>query len=1020
MIRNLILTSLVIVCIHLTGVALKSSDIDINFIDKQRKALLDKGIQCSMKKYTQRNLDHLRLNSKNLEYTVTCVLEGMKEKDLQTSGTMWNILGTLFQDLGQKSQAAVCFKQAAKLTGRISSHVKEWSFIGPFVIGKIEVDGDPVEAFGGIRNVSKTRFKKNVKMFSELLPGGEIQWKHMKQAAVDKAVQITPAINWNDLVSSLGSMGITEWQGWVVGEFEVNENDLNILIQCVGVHTIYVDNIPVSGDVYHRDKYWYGVKLDSGLHTIYIKLRTKGNAQFLCKLKVPKNTLEVLPASFLPDLVDGRLFSQYLTFPIVNYHRSKYLKITKVTLSDLNSKQTEILNTLEVRLKDTSVHIAPGQIYPIILKLKVKGIDTKVISGCSFPESSWDIEFNLKFTTSAGSVMLPVQLRCRTGIQSFLFTFIDHDGSVQHAAGIQPLQDCPGGVCPTMLSLHGTTIPPQNQADSYKHMVNGEFVFGFPKAWTLAPTRHGAHNWEGPGLLTAISALESLEEMTSAADWIVNKADSKRVVYAGHSMGGHGAWHIATHYPDRALALVALAGWIKKEEYGDSNLFFRHDIATSHVEPATKFILESCIVENDADQHVTNLHGVPVVLRIGGADRTVHPWFTRRMYRLLSEQGMLVNYTEVTGKEHWWWDTVETNDGGAVNDKYLRDFVNGHIESYLSKSEETGFCTAETCDSPSSSGDQYKYQSVSFRLVCYNPALGEGMYGLKVIQQITPYRRSELQVTVSGSEINMVSRNVLRLSISSSHIRKIQWHQANLKIDGTQISSDEMSLLKEIGQIDLCYKSGSWQKCENNDVHSHTSRGPLTLGPARRIAENHFKIILGTQGSEDSQMYIQQAAVYISNLFFLTSDTRTDIVKDVDVQQSDLASSNVIVLGSVDENIHTRSLLHNTPLQYHENAISLAGCRYSSPRTGVLTLTPNGVNHLALILFGLDREGMEDVVTLAAPTIPPMTRSPFSNLVPDYVITGPDFGPKGPGGYLCTGFYGNQWEYRVDLSSCVC
>ena len=43
----------------------------------------------------------------------------------------------------------------------------------------------------------------------------------------------------------------------------------------------------------------------------------------------------------------------------------------------------------------------------------------------------------------------------------------------------------------------------------------------------------------------------------------------------GHSMGGHGAWHVATHYPDRCLGLVSLASWIKKEEYGDSNLFFR-------------------------------------------------------------------------------------------------------------------------------------------------------------------------------------------------------------------------------------------------------------------------------------------------------------------------------------------------------------------------------------------------------------------------------------------------------------
>jgi len=41
-------------------------------------------------------------------------------------------------------------------------------------------------------------------------------------------------------------------------------------------------------------------------------------------------------------------------------------------------------------------------------------------------------------------------------------------------------------------------------------------------------------------------------------------------------MGGHGAWHLATHYPDMALAVVSLAGWIRKEDYGDSNLFFRY------------------------------------------------------------------------------------------------------------------------------------------------------------------------------------------------------------------------------------------------------------------------------------------------------------------------------------------------------------------------------------------------------------------------------------------------------------
>jgi len=45
------------------------------------------------------------------------------------------------------------------------------------------------------------------------------------------------------------------------------------------------------------------------------------------------------------------------------------------------------------------------------------------------------------------------------------------------------------------------------------------------------------------------------------------------------------------------------------------------------------------------------------MIRIGAYDRTVHPFFTRRMYRLLTEEGINVTYSELLAKDHWWWDT---------------------------------------------------------------------------------------------------------------------------------------------------------------------------------------------------------------------------------------------------------------------------------------------------------------------------------------------------------------------------
>ena len=68
---------------------------------------------------------------------------------------------------------------------------------------------------------------------------------------------------------------------------------------------------------------------------------------------------------------------------------------------------------------------------------------------------------------------------------------MDHDGSVQHASAIEPIGSCEGGECPTLLTLHGTTVPPQNQADSYKRMVGEKFQFGVQGMWLLAPTRYG-------------------------------------------------------------------------------------------------------------------------------------------------------------------------------------------------------------------------------------------------------------------------------------------------------------------------------------------------------------------------------------------------------------------------------------------------------------------------------------------------------------------------------------------------
>ncbi|XP_061173973.1 uncharacterized protein LOC133183060 [Saccostrea echinata] len=957
------------------------------FLEKEKKKLVTEKIICSLKKITLRTLDNQRLTDKATK-VLPCYIDALLEnpKDWKK----WTILGDLYERDSKTTQASFCFKLASKLKGPLNTYIDDWSFIGPFVIGKIEWDGDPLEAYGGIRNVSKYRYRKGEHFYSELVKDAVIEWKTFKQNSGDNGIQISPTVQWNDLINSLGSVGITEWQGWLLGELYINERDQNVLIQCLGIHTVYIDDVPVASDVYHREKFWFGVHLSRGVHTVYIHLRTKVTATKKCTFQVDSSPVRVLEPQFLPDIINGYLFSKYISIPISNYHHSKWVKVTKIS-----SAQVEVA-------LENPFNIAPGQTAHIPVKFNIENnISSK---DCE------QFHLTLKIITSEGVYSLPLRLRCRKSGQSFLFTFLDHDGSIQQAAAVEPIKQCDSKLCPVLLTLHGTTVPPQNQADSYKRMENGEYIFGVDRAWLLAPTRHGAHNWEGPGALTALSALFSLGDLIKRHNWISQKIDPNRVIYAGHSMGGHGAWHLASHYPDRSLGLVTLAGWIKKEEYGDSNLFFRHDISASHVDPAIKFILEACIAENDVDRHITNIKDVPILARIGADDRTVHPFFVRRMHRLMKEIKANVTYVEVTGKEHWWWDTKETNDGGVVNDQQIRDFTNARF------AEEQSHCQLVDGERDCSEGkvNMYTREDIrNFTLVTYNPALGDGLNGVQILQQIVPMRTSKIRGSISKDLFDLETVNVARFSIQEPPNRKTNFKQKVLKVDGNKIG-----VLKEKhSKVNLCQTKGNWKLCDERNL---LGRNSSTYGPARRVAEHKFVIVIGTLGSPEISARLQSAAVYIANLFLLTSDTTVQIIKDIDVDPETVEDSNLIILGSEEENLLSISFLDEIPIKVKEQSFGLENCQFHEKRMGLLTLAPHGKSRLALLILGNSVEGLMDVISLATPTIPPMTRSPFSNLLPDYVITGQDFKLKGPGGFLCAGFYGNNWEYRHEISSCVC
>lgn len=154
-----------------------------------------------------------------------------------------------------------------------------------------------------------------------------------------------------------------------------------------------------------------------------------------------------------------------------------------------------------------------------------------------------------------------------------------------------------------------------------------------------------------PQLNNAFQALHYIAQQvgTAFANYAIHV---HRIMYAGHSMGGHGCYHISTHFTDLALGAVCAAGWTRYEEY----IPYYTRIGNSYVDPSVYGILSSAIAEDSADLHVENLKGVPFMTRFGGADEDVNPWFPRKMARLYDEASgkpQSAQISEVPGKPQY-------------------------------------------------------------------------------------------------------------------------------------------------------------------------------------------------------------------------------------------------------------------------------------------------------------------------------------------------------------------------------
>lgn len=840
--------------------------------------------------------------------------------------------------------------------------VKKWSVLGPFVIGKNELDG---EAWRGSNA-------------TEL--GGAALKKFVAQSGGSVAVS-WPEVDWQSLVNGVGGHEILEWQARAVGGFKTDGS--NVHISCQGVTSFTLDDSQsFVGDLYWAKLPAHVVKLKAGNHRISIRLRGKLQTQFACHVEKPtsKSPLLLFGDSFaaLPDVISspdvprGIQICGDLGLGLANQDPDRWIKDLRPVL--INNK------FLSLAPEQPRLHLAPGQITRASVRLEVL---QKGVGPCK-DEVFVDVAFEgMLGEERSRSEAVRLRLKCRDVTrQSFVFTFQDADGSLQHAAAVLPwdTEKSPcKGACPVLVTLSGTSITARDSADAYKMKFNDkdpEYRFGIEGAWLLAPTRHGAHNWEGPGRRTALSALAALPQL--AQRLALPPVDVSRVVVAGHSMGGHGAWLFA--FAHDVLAVVSSASWLRKDQYADSNKVLLHDLATPKVEPLLQGLLRTAEAEFDVEAQAATVAHLPVLIRVGSQDRTVHPWFSRRMYRtLLSEGAKDVTLTELPGKEHWWWDTAKPNDGGAVNDPEIRNFLKRVLDKEKAPS------------------------SLRWRSVVFGSVGGTLRHGLHVRALARPERRAEVSVELpeKGPAV-LVTSNVVQLQWQRSK----EWQGVHQVLLDGQLQSLPQ-------EVQWCLDFGTWKVCDFAVAQRH-QRHPNQAGPMREI---YSAPLCGVSADEEGEKALQ----FFGNMLVMTGHGVIRLLSSQEVEvhggqvTAPASCENLLVVGAP-ENVVVAALLANSPMAFDSSMLSLGGCSWlRGENLAALSLLPWKASakepRLALVATGTSRSAAEALTMLSTPTIPPMARQPLTHLLPDYVVLDVEETRRhGPGGYLAAGFWSNDWQ----------
>lgn len=815
--------------------------------------------------------------------------------------------------------------------------IREWLLIGPFAVA-------PREGITGVvEEPADFRPFEGESLRSGLVQGGFAVCRRVRLDSAGWLNTDYSDVRWDSIQDYYGVTGLLA-TGFAYAEIEVPAACRALAIT-PKVGAFYLNGLGYPADIYGTGWLKIPVVLDSGKNRVLLVIQGYGDQRVKFRLE-PVPAPALIERDFtVPDLVADQPLQSWLGVPVVNTlaERITGLEVNVQSLSGEEYGRARISEVTALGVRKV----------PVAVGLPALGYD------------SAGVRLLLRLTQQGQELCQEtLRLKIRKPEQARRVTFISElDGSCQYYALLYPENYDPQREYALILSTHGAGVEAIDQANAYK-----------PKDWAfvVAPTNRRPYgfNWQDWGRRDALEVLKLVLSRFPI--------DPDRVLLTGHSMGGHGAWHIATTVPDLFAAVAPEAGWPSVQLYVP--WFTQRSI--NFAEPAMLAVRDQVLRADNPLPLLKNLANLPVFILHGGDDDNVPTLHGRSFAGWLEELGYRYRYKEVPGRRHWWED--EPGGISVLDDTSLMAFLKHQKRNPL---------------------------PAHVRFLSPDLGVNNRCYWVTIDRVQVVGRDAEIEAQVSDTMVEVRTGNVAQFSLDLTD-RRFFAVAAVIRIDGERLRSK----VPLPGRLTFCRTGRGWTISQKpGGQRRRLSKTPVRYGPAKQVMMSPFLLVYGTQDSALSR-YLGHMATQEAMRWWVNANGYAEVLPDTEVTPAMMHEYNLVLYGGEGCNTITRQIARQMPIRVVET-------QTGAPRQVQLGKTVLK-GELAVILTYPNPLHPERLVLIRMGTDPASTRlaaffgvaGPSSG-VPDFMVFDKSVRRYGWAGVKAAGFFNPDWQFDP-VSTC--